>query len=108
MKSTLLALVPLAIFGTAAMAQSSGNPYRYSGPHAGGPADDLIPSGKPVAREHHPTSPAYRYSGQHAGGPADDRIPAGKPRAVVRPEKAPAYRYSGSHAGGPANDVARR
>jgi hypothetical protein len=57
---------------TAATAQTTSPAYRYSGPHAGGPADDLHRSGnvQPVVRPE--TSPAYRYSGPHAGGPAGD------------------------------------
>ncbi|AWN42299.1 hypothetical protein [Methylobacterium durans] len=81
--------------------------YRYSGQHAGGPADALIPGGTPRPVEHHAGAPAYRYSGQHAGGPADALIPDGSPKPVEKQWRAPAYRYAGSHAGGPANDLPR-
>ena len=81
--------------------------YRYSGPHAGGPADALIPVGSPQPVEHHATSPAYRYSGPHAGGPANALIPDGSPQPVEHHATSSAYRYSGPYAGGPANDRLR-
>ena len=36
------------LMATVASAQTDA--YRYSGPHAGGPADALIPDGKPPVR----------------------------------------------------------
>jgi len=90
-----------------AMAQTTSPAYRYSGPHAGGPADDLNRGGavQPVVRPVKP--PAYGYSGSHAGGPANDLNRGGAVQPVVRPLKPPAYGYSGSHAGGPANGQPR-
>ncbi|MET7245001.1 hypothetical protein ABZT49_16725 [Methylobacterium sp. EM32] len=49
--------------------------YRYSGTHAGGPANALVPAGAPVPVTRGATDPAYRYPGSHAGGPADALIP---------------------------------
>nr|WP_321182268.1 hypothetical protein [Methylobacterium sp. Leaf122] len=46
--------------------------YRYSGQHAGGPADALIPDGSPRPVERQWRAPAYLYAGSHAGGPAND------------------------------------
>ena len=61
--------------------------YRYSGTHAGGPADDLIsPTGgraKPTRKAHR--NPGYRYSGTHAGGPADAFIGNGRPAPIRHP-----------------------
>ena len=75
MKTRVLTATAALILGTAlstaAMAQTS-PAYRYSGPHAGGPADALIPNGTPRAVVHQPRPAAYRYSGPHAGGPAND------------------------------------
>lgn len=81
--------------------------YRYSGTHAGGPANALISNGvaKPVRRPE--KSAAYAYSGSHAGGTANGLISNGTPKAVARPVKGAAYRYGGSHAGGPANGLQR-
>jgi hypothetical protein len=103
-----LALVAIALaVATPALAQSV-SPYRYSGQHAGGPADGLIsPTGgipQPTRRTYH--DPAYRYSGPHAGGPADALISeTGGPVRTTRIYSDPAYRYSGQHAGGPAADL---
>jgi hypothetical protein len=101
----------LAVALTAAtptFAQSFDPAYRYSGTHAGGPADDLIPTGgilRPVRTLNR--DPAYRYSGTHAGGPANDLISMGaaRPAPVRQVYRDPAYRYSGTHAGGPADEL---
>ncbi|KMO30359.1 hypothetical protein VQ03_28530 [Methylobacterium tarhaniae] len=98
----LCALLVAASTGGAA-AQGAPSAYRYSGPHAGGPADALIPEGVPAPVVPRTVDPAYRYSGSHAGGPADALIPEGAPAPVTRRVVDPAYRYSGSHAGGPAD-----
>jgi hypothetical protein len=103
------ALVAIAIaLASPALAQSADPAYRYSGQHAGGPADELIsPTGgvpRPVGRTYQ--DPAYRYSGNHAGGPADALIPEpGGPVPFTHGYSDPAYRYSGQHAGGPADDL---
>jgi hypothetical protein len=86
-----------------ALAASVDPAYRYSGTHAGGPADALIPTGVPQPVRHVYRDPAYAYSGTHAGGPADALIPAGVPQPVRHVYHDPAYAYSGTHAGGPAD-----
>ena len=68
----ILAAALLVATATFAMATERDPAYRYSGPHAGGPAAALIPSGVPQPVERPWTAPAYRYSGPHAGGPAND------------------------------------
>jgi len=101
--------IALVAFGLAAAspAWASPDPYRYSGTHAGGPADDLVSSTgdrpKPVRKPY--ANRAYRYGGTHAGGPADALISVtgGRARAVRRVYANPAYRYGGTHAGGPAD-----
>ena len=45
--------------------------YRFSGSHAGGPADALIPNGTAQQIMHREIASAYRYAGSHAGGPAN-------------------------------------
>ena len=69
--SVTAALVLAASMSTAAMAQTTSPAYRYSGPHAGGPANALNRGGsvRPVLRP--VKAPAYRYSGSHAGGTAN-------------------------------------
>lgn len=102
-------LLPIMLLLTAAAqgasAQDGVSAYKYSGSHAGGPADELIANGTPVPVIHHPVDPAYRYSGTHAGGPADTLISNGTPAPAGAHRSDPAYRYSGTHAGGPANDL---
>ena len=66
-----LATAALILASTGAAFAGDSPAYRYSGPHAGGPADALIPNG-PVRAVVAPQRPAaYRYSGSHAGGPAN-------------------------------------
>lgn len=69
--SAAAASVLVASISTAAMAQTTSSAYRYSGPHAGGPANGLNRGGqvRPVVRP--VKAPAYRYSGSHAGGTAN-------------------------------------
>ena len=69
--SIAAASVLVASISTAAMAQDKAPAYRYSGPHAGGPANGLNRGGqvRPVVRP--VKAPAYRYSGSHAGGTAN-------------------------------------
>lgn len=107
MKLKMLSAVLLVVSTTAAMAQTTAPAYRYSGTHAGGPADALIPNGEAQPVQKHETSEAYRYSGPHAGGPADALIPNVTPQTVEPQFTAPGYRYSGPHAGGPAKDMSR-
>ena len=72
-----IALLAIA-FATATpvLAQPANPAYRYSGSHAGGPADALISQtrGRPAPSRLAYSGPAYRYSGTHAGGPANDLI----------------------------------
>ena len=103
-----LALLTAALVATTPVfAQSSDPAYRYSGTHAGGPADALIPTGGILPARKVYRDPAYRYSGTHAGGPADDLIGMGGARRAPARHvyRDPAYRYSGTHAGGPADDL---
>jgi hypothetical protein len=69
--SASAASILVAGMSTAALAQTTSPAYRYSGPHAGGPANALNRGGKvqPVVRS--VKAPGYRYSGSHAGGPAN-------------------------------------
>lgn len=103
----ILPVVLLAFTTNLAAAQggktATKNAYEYSGTHAGGPADALIPDGTPAPIVPVVKDPAYRYAGSHAGGPADALIPNGTPAPIVPVVRSPAYRYSGSHAGGPAD-----
>ena len=72
-----IALLTIALAtATPALAQPADPAYRYSGTHAGGPANDLLSStgGRPAPIRHTYSDPAYRYSGTHAGGPADGLI----------------------------------
>ncbi len=108
MKLFISTAIVVALFSSAAEAQSGSSAYKYSGTHAGGPANDLIPHGNPRAVVRTEKNKAYRYSGTRAGGPAGDLIPSRKPLSVKRSARGQAYRYSGPHAGGPANDVPRR
>lgn len=108
MKAFISMAILSASFVSTADAQSGGPAYKYSGSHAGGPANDLISNGSPRPVVRPEKNKAYRYSGSHAGGPANDLIQSGKPRPVKRPVVDKAYRYSGPHAGGPANDIPRR
>ncbi|GJD53154.1 hypothetical protein OPKNFCMD_5925 [Methylobacterium crusticola] len=103
MFAKLLSVALVAASTGAALAQDGNAAYRYSGSHAGGPADALIPAGPPAPVVRRPVDPAYRYAGSHAGGPADGLISAGRPAPVAPRRVDPAYRYSGSHAGGPAD-----
>ncbi|MFE1599020.1 hypothetical protein [Methylobacterium sp. ID0610] len=99
-------MLPILVFAVstgAALAQDAPNPYRYSGSHAGGPADALIPDGTPRPITHRAVTGPYEYAGSHAGGPADALIPDGTSAPTLRRVVDPAYRYSGSHAGGPAD-----
>ncbi len=104
---SILPVVLLALTTNVAAAQgaktATKNAYEYSGTHAGGPADALIPDGTPAPIVPVVKDPAYRYAGSHAGGPADALIPNGTPAPIVPVVRSPAYRYSGSHAGGPAD-----
>lgn len=70
--SIAAALALGATLATAASAQTTSPAYRYAGSHAGGPANDLIPTGAPRAVVRPVRSPAYAYPGSHAGGPAND------------------------------------
>jgi len=101
-----VALVAFAL-AAATPAWASPDPYRYSGTHAGGPADDLISAtgGRPKGVRKAYVNRAYHYGGTHAGGPADALISAtgGRAVAVRRVYANPAYRYGGTHAGGPAD-----
>lgn len=60
-----------ATLATAASAQTPSPAYRYAGSHAGGPANDLIPTGARRAIVRPVRSQAYAYAGSHAGGPAN-------------------------------------
>lgn len=75
MKNLVLASIVFLWFGPAALAGSADQAYKYSGTHAGGPANDLNRSRPVVAKPYQPRDAAYRYSGTHAGGPANDLIP---------------------------------
>ena len=75
MKDKFAYALVFAIVGVAlssvAMAQGTTSAYRYSGPHAGGPANGLRTSGRVRAVTRPARAPAYRYPGSHAGGPAN-------------------------------------
>jgi hypothetical protein len=79
-KLSLIAVAALAV-ATPALARSVDPAYRYSGTHAGGPADDLISTGAPRAVRGAYRDPAYLYAGSHAGGPANALI--GRTAAVA-------------------------
>lgn len=66
----VFAIVSVAL-SSVAMAQGTTSAYRYSGPHAGGPANGLRTSGRVRAVTRPGRAPAYRYPGSHAGGPAN-------------------------------------
>ncbi|WP_375462091.1 hypothetical protein [uncultured Enterovirga sp.] len=102
---TLYSVAALLLLSGAALAEPADPAYRYSGTHAGGPANALIPEGRPAPSTPVVKDPAYRYSGTHAGGPANALIPEGRPAPSTPVVKDPAYHYSGTHAGGPANDL---
>ena len=106
MKRTALVLAMLLTASTSFAAEGN-KAYEYSGTHAGGPADALIPNGTPVPATPPVRNPAYEYSGTHAGGPADALISDGTPVPAKPPVRNPAYEYSGTHAGGPANALPR-
>ncbi len=103
MKKPLYSVAALLLLSGAALAAPADPAYRYLGTHAGGPADDLIPEGRPAPTVRVVKDPAYLYGGTHAGGPADELIREGRPAPTVRVLRDPAYRYGGTHAGGPAD-----
>ncbi len=107
MKRTAL-VVTLLLASSAAFALEPDPAYRYGGTHAGGPANALIPVGKPKPVAKRKVDKAYRYGGTHAGGPADLLIPEGKPQRVVKVKRNKAYMYGGTHAGGPADELIPR
>ena len=76
MTMALAGVIATSVIGGSAFAQGTSRAYRYSGTHAGGPADALISStgGVPKPVTHRVHDRAYRYSGTHAGGPADALI----------------------------------
>jgi hypothetical protein len=106
MRTITLLAIAIAT-ATPVLAQPIDPAYRYSGQHAGGPADALISptDGSPLPTWHAYSDPAYGYSGQHAGGPADNLISPmnGRLLPTWHAYSDPAYRYSGQHAGGPAD-----
>ena len=102
---TLYSVAAMLLVSGAALAQPADPAYRYGGTHAGGPADALIPEGRPARPVLVRESPTYEYGGTHAGGPADALIPEGRPLPAIPAVRDPAYRYGGTHAGGPANDL---
>src|SRR3954463_1055429 len=110
MTMSRIALLVIALAtATPALANPVNPAYRYSGTHAGGPADALLSrtGGRPARIRHAYSNPAYRYSGTHAGGPADALLSptGGRPARIRHAYSNPAYRYSGTHAGGLADPV---
>jgi hypothetical protein len=98
-----------AALGSAVAAERE-SAVRYSGSHAGGPANGFsrgaAPSGSANIR---PVKVEPHYSGSYAGGP-NNGLSRGRlrPLPVTRGRSVdPAYAYSGSHSGGPANGARR-